>query len=88
MFIYFLPQAKLEKRKLTHARERSMRLLLMTCPLLRPASLRAVRGPLQLARSPGLAAVRLQLDGLDGLEATARKLLDLRLVEDAPHFVR
>jgi len=38
----------------------------MTCPLLRPASLRAVRGPLQLARSPGLAAVRLQLDGLDG----------------------
>ena len=38
----------------------------MTCPLLRPASLRAVRGPLQLARSPGLAAVRLQLDGFDG----------------------
>jgi len=38
----------------------------MACPLLRPASLRAVRGPLHLARSPGLAAVRLQLDGLDG----------------------
>ncbi|EOD19398.1 hypothetical protein EMIHUDRAFT_117979 [Emiliania huxleyi CCMP1516] len=39
----------------------------MTCPLLRPASLRAVRGPLHLARSPGLAAVRLQLEAADGL---------------------
>jgi len=39
----------------------------MACPLLRPASLRAVRGPLQLARSPGLAAVRLQLEAADGL---------------------
>jgi len=39
----------------------------MAFPLLRPASLRAVRGPLHLARSPGLAAVRLQLEAADGL---------------------